>query len=59
MTATNATWIDDARGTLETLVNFLDEIDESDLQDLPDDIASLLNYVNLKCRELVKRANGE
>lgn len=56
MTTKNAAWIDDARGTLETLVESLDDLPE-EFECIPQ-IVEILNYINTQCRELVRQANA-
>lgn len=49
---------DNVTGTLETLVLALDEMPEDvDLTTLPDEVASILNYINVQCRAVVEQAN--
>jgi hypothetical protein len=59
MSPSNAQWLDDARGTLETLVQSVDALpDDLDAAAIPEDVRSLLNYINIQCRALVQQANA-
>lgn len=54
MCKSNAEWLDDARGTLETLVSALDALPET-FETTPE-IGEILEYINVQCRAMVKRA---
>lgn len=48
--------MNDASASLETLVGAVDELDASDVENLPDEVASILNYINTHCRHVVSGA---
>jgi hypothetical protein len=51
---------DDALGSLQTLVGYLDEIPEDvDLKVCPEAVQDILNYINLHCRYVLKQSKGE
>jgi hypothetical protein len=50
---------DDALGSLQTLVNAVDELPEGfDFDALPEEIRSILSYINLQSRAVVRQVNA-
>lgn len=50
---------DHATATLETLVQSIDELPaDCDFASLPEEVRSILTYINVQCREVVRQVTA-